>query len=300
MAAGDDQPAQLREALGPQQRHVDGVRDGPEVDRVAGPVVALLAAAVRGLLEEGDPEAVLACDRLGDAEQQRRVLVRVARVVARGDEAARAAAARHVHAERLRAADDDVRAVVGRRREDAERERVDADDRLGAVAARERGDLGGARLDAAEERGVLEEHGRGARREPSLEIVEVDAARRRVVADELDLDLARQLGSAAVGADHREALRADRVGHEHVQAPGQAGGHPDGVAGRAAPAVDGQADEVHPDQLAELARELEPGLVAAVVGRRRAPDRRQELAARARSRRRPPARGAARCRRRGS
>ena len=191
VAAGDDQPAELGEALRPHQRHVDGVRDRPEVDRVARPVVALLAAAVRRLLEERDPEAVLARDRLGDAEQQRRVLVRVARVVARGDEAAGAAAARHVDAERLRAADDDVGAVVGRRREDAERDRVDADDRLRAVAARERRDLGRVRLDPAEEGGVLEEHGGGARREPLLEIVEVDAAGHRVVGDELDLDLAR-------------------------------------------------------------------------------------------------------------
>ena len=101
----------------------------------------------------------------------------------------------------------------------------------------------------------------------------------RVVADELDLDLARQLGSAAVRADHRETLGADRVGHEHVGAPGQPSGHAHRMAGCAAPAVDGKADEVHPDQLGELARELEPGLVAAVVRGRRAPDRRQELAA---------------------
>src|SRR6185295_1964199 len=113
---------------------------------------------------------------------------------------------------------------------------------------------------------------------PPLEIVHVEAARRGVVADELDLDLARQVGSAAVRADDGEALRADRVRHEYVRAPCQAGGNPDGVTGGAAPAVDGKADEVHADQLCELARELEPGLVAAVVGGRGAPDRRQELA----------------------
>ena len=109
-----------------------------------------------------------------------------------------------------------------------------------------------------------------------------------------------QLGRAAVGPDHGEPLGAHRRGHEHVAATGEARGHPDRVALGAAPAVDGQADEIHPDQLAELARELEPGLVAAVVGGRRAPDRASGTRSGARSRRRSPARGAARCRRRGS
>ena len=70
--------------------------------------------------------------------RQRRVLARVARLVARRDEAARAAAAVHVDAERLDAADDDVGAVGGRRREHAERDRVDADDGLGADRVGER------------------------------------------------------------------------------------------------------------------------------------------------------------------
>src|SRR5437899_1203459 len=48
---------------------------------------------------------------------------------------------------------------------------------------------------------------------------------------------------------------------------------------RSAPAVDRQADEVELEQLAELAAEFEPRLVPSVVGRRRPPDRRQELAA---------------------
>jgi hypothetical protein len=72
------------------------------------------------------------------------------------------------------------------------------------------------------------------------------------------------------------------------------------VALGAAPAVDRQADEVHADELRELARELEPRLVAAVVGGRRAPDGRQELAAARDLVARSRARDAARCRRRGS
>ena len=55
------------------------------------------------------------------------------------------------------------------------------------------------------------------------------------------------------------------VAATYAQPPGDAGGHPNCVAERGAPAVDGQADEVELEQLAELAGELEPGLVAAVV-----------------------------------
>src|SRR2546430_14143956 len=55
--------------------------------------------------------------------------------------------------------------------------------------------------------------------------------------------------------------------------------HPHRMTCGTAPAVDGQPHEVHADELPELARELEPRLVSPVVGRRRAPHRRQELGA---------------------
>ena len=234
---------------------------------------------MRRLLEEGDAEPVLAGDGVSEMLRRSVGYSRAYLGSSRaGDEAAGTAPAGHVHAERLGAADDDVGAVVGRWREDAERDRVDPDDRLGSVPARERCDLGCVRLDPAEERGALEEDGGGARREPLLEIGQIDAAGHGIVGDELDLDLADRLGRRAVGPDHREPLRADRIGHEQMQASGQTGRHPDRVAGRAAPAVDRQPHEVHADELAQLARELEPGLVAAVVGRGGSPDRREELA----------------------
>ena len=52
MAALQDRVAELGEPGGSHQRHVGGVRDRPQVDRVAGPVVAVLARAVGGLLEQ--------------------------------------------------------------------------------------------------------------------------------------------------------------------------------------------------------------------------------------------------------
>ena len=49
------------------------------------------------------------------------------------------------------------------------------------------------------------------------------------------------------------------------------------MAGAAAPAVDGQPDEVEREKLAQLAAELEPGLITAVVRGGRAPHGRHEL-----------------------
>ena len=84
-------------------------------------------------------------------------------------------------------------------------------------------------------------------------------------------DRAVELRRLAVGPDDGQPLAVEVGRDEHLGAAGHARRHADGVAGGAAPAVDGQADEVQLEQLAELAGELEPGLVAAVIGRRRAP-----------------------------
>jgi hypothetical protein len=73
------------------------------------------------LLEQTQAEAVLArLERLGDADEQCRVLMGIAFLVARGDEATHPSAGVHVDAERLNGADDDVRTEVHRRGEHAE------------------------------------------------------------------------------------------------------------------------------------------------------------------------------------
>src|SRR5207247_6331783 len=69
-----------------------------------------------------------------------------------------------------------------------------------------------------------------------------------------------------------------RARYEHALPAGEPRRHPDRVAGGAPPAVHGKADEVELEQLSELAAELEPHLVAAVVGGRRPPDGSHELA----------------------
>jgi hypothetical protein len=97
-----------------------------------------------------------------------------------------------------------------------------------------------------------------------------------VVADELDSTCPPARREPQV-SDHGEPLRAHGRRHEHVAAAGETRSHPDRMALHTAPAVDGEADEVHPIS-SELTRELEPGLVAAVIGRWRSPDRGQELA----------------------
>jgi hypothetical protein len=184
-----------------------------------------------------------------------------------------------VDAERLDGADDDVCPVCAGRRKHAERDRVDPDDRLGPGLARGCRDLRGVHLDRAEKAGVLEENRRGARRELRPQVIEVEAPGLGVVVQELDLDRAVERGGAAVGPDDRQPLRADRAGNENVVAARDSRRHPDRVALGAAPAVDRQAHELHPHELAELARELEPRLVATVVGGRCAPDGSEELAA---------------------
>src|SRR5204863_8323561 len=129
------------------------------------------------------------------------------------------------------------------------------------------------RLDTPEKRRVVEQDGSGLLGQSTLEVVQVDAAGGPVVPDELELDPARRLGRSAVRANHREPLGADRVGDEYVRATGDPRGHPDCMTRRAPPAVDGQPYKIHPDKLAELARELEPCLVAPVVRRGRPPNR---------------------------
>src|SRR5262249_33441627 len=92
-------------------------------------------------------------------------------------------------------------------------------------------------------------------------------------------EVARRLARAAVGSDHPEPLGVRSTRDDHLAAPVEPRRHPDRVPCGAAPAVDGEADEIQGEQLAELAAELEPRLVAPVVRRRRPPDRRQELRA---------------------
>ena len=185
--------------LRPHQRHVHGVGDRPQVDGVAGPVLPVLARAVRRLLEEDHAERPLAgLDRVADRHLQRRILARVALLVPRRDEPARAAAAVHVHAERLGRADDDVRAPGARRREHAEADRVDAGDRLRAGGAGELGDLRRVGLDDAEEGRALEIDGGGPVGELFAKIVQVDSPRLRVVRDRDDLDVVPHLRRRAV------------------------------------------------------------------------------------------------------
>jgi hypothetical protein len=184
-----------------------------------------------------------------------------------------------VDPERLQVADDDVGAVARRRLEHAERQRVDADDRLGVVRPGEPRDLRARGLDHAERRRVLEVDRRGRVRELALDVGDVQPTRRRVLGDRDEHDPVREALGTAVRADHGEPLRVERGRVEHLAPPGEPCRHADRVAGRAAEAVDRQPHEVHVEQLAEHALELEPGLVRAVVGRGRPPDRRQELGA---------------------
>ena len=92
-----------------------------------------------------------------------------------------------------------------------------------------------------------------------------------------DIDVACHLARLAVGADDRQPLGIESRGSRTSMPSGNARCHADGMTGCASPRVNGKLHHLHVEQLAELRIELEPGLVAAVVGLRRAPDWRQEL-----------------------
>src|SRR4051812_48323505 len=92
----------------------------------------------------------------GDADQEAVILPDVFFLVARGDVAADAAAAIHVHAERLGRSDRDIGAIIGRRTQYAERDRIGADDELGAMRMRDPGNLFATFFDQAEIAGRLD------------------------------------------------------------------------------------------------------------------------------------------------
>ncbi len=89
-----------------------------------------------------------------DADHEVGIFRKNARIVARGDEAAQSAAVLHVDAERLRFAGDDIRAVVGGRREHAERNRIDPDHEERAVACARSAISCRLVIDDAEEDGI--------------------------------------------------------------------------------------------------------------------------------------------------
>src|SRR5262249_59092437 len=103
------------------------------------------------------------------------------------------------------------------------------------------------------------------------EVVRVESPGLGLEGDGSHLDVARRRTGFAEGTDDGEPLRIERRRDEDAGTAGQARRHPYRVAGGTAPAVHGKTDEVEVEQLAELAAELEPRLIASVVGRGRGP-----------------------------
>ena len=140
-------------------------------------------------------------------------------------------------------------------------------------------DLRGAAFEQAEIARRFDIDRGGAARDPGLQLPEVDSAGLLVMTEGDHIDMAAHLDGLAVIADDREPLGIDQPRQQHLMPAGEARGHADGMAGGAAPAVDRELDHIHLQQLAQLAGIFEPGLVAAMVGLRRAPDRGQEFGA---------------------
>ena len=184
-----------------------------------------------------------------------------ARLVPARDEAAVAAAGIHVNAERLQIADDKVGAIVGRRCQHAEGDRVDARDQNGAGVM---GDVGDGRrlgLDEAEIAGALDYHRGGLARDLGAEVGKVRAPGLGIAGD--GLHRRERLGEAL---QLRAPVGAHGLRHEDTAPAGDAAGHGRGAAGRRTGVVGGGRDHLHPHQLAHQALKLEERLVLAVVG----------------------------------
>ena len=154
---------------------------------------------------------------------------------------------------------------------------IDADDGFRAVLAGDARDLRGVGLEQAEIGGRFEIDRCGLGRDLGLEIVEIDQARFGIDLHAPDLDVVGHVGRLAIILHHRQALGVEHLRDHDLAPAGEARRHAQGVADGAAPGIDRQPDHLHVEQLAELARIFEPGLVAPEVRLRRAPDRGQEL-----------------------
>ena len=97
-------------------------------------------------------------------------------------------------------------------------------------------------------------------------MVEVHQAGRRVVVDHAYHDMAGHVDRLTQILDDRESLGIDRSNDDHLVAASDSRCHANGVTGSNTPAAHWQTDQIHVEQLSELAAELEPSLVAAMVG----------------------------------
>ena len=77
---------------------------------------------------------------------------------------------------------------------------------------------------------------------------------------------------AAVGLDHLGTLWIERGWKYDAIASVDTSGHAKRVTCRGAVAIERKTHEFHSDEFAELAGELEPDLVPAMIGRRCSPD----------------------------
>ena len=280
MGALEDQLADLSKALWSHHRHIGGGGDGPHVDGMSGPVVAFVAQAIGRLVEQPVAEAIFpGLERLRDADEQRRILLGIARLIARGDESADAAAGVHVNTQRLDRADHNISAVVDRGGEHPERNWIDADNRLGTRRAGNGGNLGSLPLDHAKIRWHLEIDCCGIVAHGTAQVVQIDQAGCRIIVDKADCDVVRHLGRLAIIADDGQALWIDGAHYRHLVASGEPRGHAHRMPGSAAPTAHRQTNEIEVEQLTKLAAELEPRLVAAVIGTGLAENRSDPLVA---------------------
>ncbi len=229
------------------------------VERVVGADVRgrLLAADVLLARLQGEHEAAAAVDvaRLADeaAGQTSHELG------AHGHEAQAGAAVAHRIAERLRLADDDVRAERARRLQQAERDWVGDDDEQRARLVGEACRLAHV-LERAEEVGLLHDHGGGVGVDRGPQGLAVGARSRR----EPDGDRPRAV-RRRLGRQHLTVLRVHAVRHDDPAAPRLRPGQERGLGERRARVVHRGVGDLHAGELADRGLELEDALQDALT-----------------------------------
>ena len=252
--------AELAHTLRPHRSEVDARRDAPERRVRSDEFLRVVAVCERRAFPEDVAKAPFFFARRRDAEEARRVFVYELRLVLRRNESCDAAAVVHVEAERLNVAAGDVRAVLRRRRQHAERRGLDVGDHERALRVRHLRYILRALLDYAEEVRIHHKHGSGLVCEVLLEAVEADAARLRVVAGEGDFNVGLEVGP--YGA---QRVRVDVRRNDDFVSVRDAAGHAQSRADGLSAVVVRHVAYVHVKQLRHHRLILEHRMEASVV-----------------------------------
>ena len=255
--------AQVAHAFRAEQRHVDPRAECHQERRGAADRPCLFSGPVEDPVEQGVPGVGALTRHLcaQDADHQHRQRVHELVLVPAGEDAEPRTTARHGQPERLAVTAGDVRAVLTRRCQHAERRRIDAHDDERALVVGDAADLLGPGLHDTEVARVLDVHRCGLLGNLRAQLVEVHRPGDGVVPDISDVE-----PGADVVEHHLQPVRVDVLRQHELSSPGDARGHLERVAAGGRAVVHGRSDHVHVEQVAHHGLVLEHGHETAVVG----------------------------------